>query len=72
MEQRQTPTRRQAFDAGVEAAGRPHSASERQITGDRAGRGTSCATLKRSRVASPCIQLPRRRCRVHHIRPRVR
>jgi hypothetical protein len=28
--------------------------------------------VKRSRVASPCIHLPRRRCRVHHIPPRVR
>jgi hypothetical protein len=28
--------------------------------------------VKRSRVASPCIHLPRRRCRVHHIPSRVR
>ena len=34
MEKRQTSARRQAFDAGVKAAGRPHSASERQITAE--------------------------------------
>ena len=28
--------------------------------------------VNRSRVASPCVHLPRRRCRVHHIPPRVR
>jgi hypothetical protein len=28
--------------------------------------------VNRSRVASPCVYLPRQRCRVHHIPPRVR
>jgi hypothetical protein len=35
-------------------------------------RRTSCATGNAHEFTSPCIHLPRRRCCVHHIPPRVR